>query len=121
MHYFSHEKIEAYRLSINLIANLNSLFELSKISSTIKSQIERSSVSIPLNIAEGNGKSSRKDRARFWQIALGSALETAAGIDVLFAKKLIDSESVKTIKSLLVSIVNLLMTMLKNLNSKFNL
>ena len=34
--------------------------------------------SIPLNIAEGNGKRSLKDRARFLGITRGSALECAA-------------------------------------------
>ena len=43
----------------------------------------RASQSIPLNIAEGNGKSSSNDRRRFFEIARGSALECAAIQDVL--------------------------------------
>ncbi|MGV2339886.1 MAG UNVERIFIED_CONTAM: four helix bundle protein [Planctomycetaceae bacterium] len=34
--------------------------------------------SIPLNIAEGNGKQSLKDKNRFFEIARGSALKFAA-------------------------------------------
>ena len=39
------------------------------------SQINRSVVSIPSNIAEGSSRTSQKDFARFLQISLGSAFE----------------------------------------------
>ena len=42
----------------------------------IANQLRRAALSIPTNIAEGCGKSSRKETARFLQIALGSAKET---------------------------------------------
>src|SRR5947207_6782236 len=58
-----------------------------KISST-------ASTSIPLNIAEGNGKFSAKDRARFFEMARGSALECAACLDVLLVRKLTKEEPV---------------------------
>lgn len=41
----------------------------------IKSQITRAAVSVPANIAEGNGKRSEKDKKRFIEVALGSAFE----------------------------------------------
>jgi four helix bundle protein len=48
-------------------------------------------MSIPLNIAEGVGKPSPRDRARFHAIARGSALECAAIIDVLQLEDLVDA------------------------------
>jgi four helix bundle protein len=39
------------------------------------SQIQRSAVSIPSNIAEGSGRSSNKEFVRFLRIAYGSACE----------------------------------------------
>ena len=50
-------------------------------------QLDRASTSIPLNIAEGNGKYTAPDRCRFFDIARGSALECAACLDVLVARK----------------------------------
>jgi four helix bundle protein len=42
----------------------------------LTSQIRRSAASIPANIAEGAGRASRRDFARFVSVALGSANET---------------------------------------------
>jgi four helix bundle protein len=42
----------------------------------------RAAQSISLNIAEGNGKRSLKDRSRFFDISRGSALECSAIQDV---------------------------------------
>jgi four helix bundle protein len=42
----------------------------------VAGQLRRAALSIPANIAEGCGKSSRRETIRFFQIAAGSARET---------------------------------------------
>src|SRR6266700_3920616 len=83
-----------------------------------KDQLDRASTSIPLNIAEGNGKFSTVDRARFLEIARGSALECAACLDVLAVRKLVAAERILPAKERLVRIVNMLMGMLKRFSGR---
>lgn len=52
----------------------------------LASQVRRAAVSIPINIAEGSGRNSRKDFANFIQIAIGSASEVEC--ELLLAKDL---------------------------------
>ena len=55
-------------------------------------QINKSAISVVLNIAEGSGKNSDKELNRFFDIAIGSVYETIAGIDMAYSNKLIPSK-----------------------------
>ena len=80
-----HEKLDVYRLAIDYVAWVFTLAnDLNGTHRHARDQWIRASQSIPLNIAEGNGKFSPADRGRFFEIARGSALECAAIQDVLF-------------------------------------
>ena len=90
---FGHEKLDVYQLSVKYVS---SVFEQSDDicgkHRHARDQWLRASQSIPLNIAEGNGKSTDPDRRRFFEIARGSALECAAIKDVLDAGNAITQE-----------------------------
>jgi len=86
-----HEKLDVYRLSIGYVAWVYERAEtLSGVHRAARDQWLRASQSIPLNIAEGNGKSTEADRRRYFEIARGSALECAAIQDVLVVGKALD-------------------------------
>ncbi|MFH1390248.1 MAG: four helix bundle protein [Candidatus Margulisiibacteriota bacterium] len=55
-------------------------------------QINRAAISISLNIAEGNGRFTQKDRNNFFYIARGSAFECVPLLKILSAKKMIDED-----------------------------
>src|SRR6266581_9172849 len=111
--HFDHEKLDVYRESIAFCGWVGELLRQISAKAAAKDQLDRASTSIPLNIAEGNGKCSNADRARFLEVARGSALECAACVDVLAVRKLIPAERIIPAKEQLVRIVNMLMGMLK--------
>jgi four helix bundle protein len=83
---FSHENLDVYRVSLEFVAwSYNLCKNLTGVDRHCRDQLLRAGQSIPLNIAEGNGKRPSPDRRRFFQIAYGSALESAATLDVLVA------------------------------------
>jgi four helix bundle protein len=79
-----HEKLDVYLLSISYVSWVfTKAKSLSRLHRSTRDQWIRACQSIPLNIAEGNGKSSKADRRRYFEIARGSTLECAAIQDVL--------------------------------------
>jgi four helix bundle protein len=117
--YFDHEKLHVYQVSLALNEWVGELLPSIEAKAAAKDQLDRAATSIPLNIAEGNGKFSKRDRARFFDIARGSALEAAASLDVLVSRKLMTSAQVISAKEQLVQIVNMLIGLLKALGYDF--
>lgn len=64
----------------------------------ITSQINRSAVSIPSNIAEGSGRTTNKEFVRFLEIAISSSYELET--QLILAEELFDLSSVELIKNL---------------------
>jgi four helix bundle protein len=111
---FDHEKLNVYQTSIKFIVWLQDILEGIPKKHAVQNQLDRSSTSITLNIAEGNGKYSNRDRCRFFDIARGSALESAAALDILSAKSLLKSEAVTFGKGMLREIVSMLVGLIKS-------
>jgi four helix bundle protein len=111
--YFDHEKLDVYREAINFCAWVRKFLAAISVKAAAKDQLDRASTSIPLNIADGNGKFSPNDRARFFEIARGSALECAAALDVLVARELARPEQITPAKESLVRIVERLVGLLR--------
>ena len=116
--WFDHEKLEVYREAIAFIAWLSEMLEGAVRVGDVKDQLDRASTSIPLNISEGNGKYNPKDRCRFFDTAHGSALECAAGLDVLVAKGKLSADQIRPGKERLQKIVRMLMGLIKRNSSR---
>jgi four helix bundle protein len=72
----------------------------------LKDQIQRSSLSVVLNIAEGSAKKSDKDFNRYLENSMGSTNETASALNVAFSDGLISELSYKKLLALCEEVVN---------------
>ena len=110
---FDHEKLEVYQIALRFVGWTHSLLEELKSGSAplireTCAQLDRASLSIVLNIAEGNGRRGTKQRARFFDDSRGSATECAACLDVLVAKNVCGADRIEEGTVMLVSVVNML-------------
>lgn len=116
---FSHENLKVYQKAIAFVAWTQLLMETLPRAISAKDQLERASTSIALNLAEGNAKFSYRDRGRFWQIAHGSAVECAACLDVLVARKVVEPQMIQAGKGMLEEIVRMILALLNGLGLRF--
>ncbi len=112
MKQFDHEKLNVYTVSLDFVRFVHELIrEIEPAHRNAKDQLTRASQSIPLNIAEGNAKVPGRDRTRFWEIARGSAMESAAALDILVVCSACDASRTLAGKDLLFRIVSMLSRM----------
>ena len=68
------------------------------------SQMQRASVSIPTNIAEGSAKTSNKDFARFLEMSIGSSLELETELTIALNLKYIDTMVFESIQNKIIEL-----------------
>ena len=94
--------LELHTLCSVLVASLNRI---------VRDQLERASLSIVLNSAEAAGRHSRREKARFYGIARGSATEVAALMDVLERRRLAPVAAIRSGRRLAIRVVQMLTRM----------
>lgn len=104
---YDHERLRAYQEALRFVAWVQPVIESLPAKLPARDNLDRASTSVELNIAEGNGKRGFPDRCRFLNIARGSALESAACLDVLAVKGKITADLAAEGKEVLVAIVSL--------------
>jgi four helix bundle protein len=114
---FDHEKLDVYRVSVEFLGWAGQLLDgpLKGARISAVKHLDEAATSILANIAEGNGKRSRPDRCRFFDIARGSALECAACLDVLVVRKRLGAGQAALGKRMLVRIVSMLSKLTESL------
>ncbi|QQS35600.1 MAG: four helix bundle protein [Ignavibacteriales bacterium] len=112
--YFDHEKLLVNQISLEFIEWIQPILSKLDYRSDIRNQLERASNSILLNIAEGNGKYTSKDRCRYFDISKGSVLESSSCIDIIFIKKNIDQDEKTFGKQKLKEIFSMLIGLIRS-------
>lgn len=110
---FDHEKLHVYQQELRFLYWVTPLIEEAKKVARSKArevceQLDRASLSLLLNTAEGNGKRRGQVRAKYFDDARGSATECAACLDALVAKAAFTPDRIIEGKLILVEIVSML-------------
>lgn len=92
------------------------IVESKNLKSYEKDQLLRASFSVILNIAEGSGRFSDKDRRHFFVITRSSIFECVAILDVLNDHNLISAHEFENMENQADELSRILFTMIKNLS-----
>ncbi|WP_068474376.1 four helix bundle protein [Saccharicrinis aurantiacus] len=87
----------------------------------LTSQVRRSAISVPSNIAEGFGRNQTRDYIRFLQISSGSLYELETQLEIAFRLGYIDNKKYIPINSLALEIEKMLSSLIRKLKEKLKI
>ncbi len=113
----NYKKLDVWKDSVDLVTDVYKLCQ--KFPNDEKfgltSQIKRSAVSIPSNIAERAGRSTKKDFANFLHFSIASSYELETHLIIALNLNFILFEDIESIQSKLTSIEKRLYSLIKSL------
>jgi four helix bundle protein len=113
---FDHEKLDAYQRAVEFLDLVDRILEATpKGRAHLKDQLDRAATSVVLNIAEGAGEFSPRDKRRFYRMARRSATECAAVLDIFSRRNHPATETLQEARALLVRVVSMLVRMVHGL------
>ncbi len=104
-----HEKLTVYHRSLDLsslVAAVSDAWPVGK--HTLLDQLLRASASVTLNIAEGAGEFSPREKARFYRMSRRSATECAAIMDVAVRHKAVTPDDRSAARAIILELVAML-------------
>ena len=111
---FEFQRFDCYRIALEFQALVPRLFPRRGYSA-LRDQLDRASSSVLLNLAEGIGHTSRASKAQFYTIARGSAMESAAVLDVLLARCVIGPGTHRHAHALLIRVTQMLSKLMQRM------
>ena len=112
---FDFQKLEVYKKALDFVVlAAESIEALPRGNAYFADELLRSSTSIALNIAEGAGEFSPREKARFYRMAKRSATESAGLIDVLKRRCLVPEQLLDRGLDILFEVVSMLTRMVRN-------
>lgn len=118
---FMFEHLEVYRKSVNFADRLLGLTEtFPKGYRFLADQLNRATLSIAANIAEGNGRFTKADRKNFFGIAPGSLQECIPLLELARRRDLVEDRVHQELKSHLEEIARMLSGLIKGLDKRKN-
>ncbi len=122
MDLFSFEQLKAYQFSRKLVVKTYKLIEKFPHEEryALASQLMRAIVSVPSNIAEGNGRKSFKEKIHFLEFAYGSLLESFCQLQLAADLGYISDEDLDVIRNSYFELSRIINGLSKSYESKLN-
>ena len=119
---YAFENLEVWQKSRKLVKSVYQLTSTFPIEEKfgLTSQIRRASISVSSNIAEGSTRWSRKDQARFYEIAFGSLIEILNQTILASDLKFIQDDSLINIRVEINSIGRMLNSLYRSTQKPIN-
>jgi four helix bundle protein len=105
---FDHERLNVYKQALDFVRWCDESRKSGCVSGSMATALDRASTGLVLNIAEGNGKFSGKDRCRFIEHARTAALQAASNLDVIGVREPRSTQKVQDGKVMLAESVRML-------------
>lgn len=114
----NHKDLDVWKESVDFVTEIYKLIQNFPQSEQygLSSQIKRSAISIPANIAEGCARQSDKETIQFLYVAVGSIAELET--ELLIAQKLNFIQNIENIINRLIKIRSLILGLIKYLKNK---
>ena len=107
----AYRDLQVWQKSMNLVTNVINLtenMETDRKHYRLIEQIEAAAASIPMNIAEGKGRESKKEYIRFLYIARGSIYETLTLLDIFHRQGWINSDTYQSLEKDALEVIRML-------------
>ena len=112
---FDFQNLAVYKKAKVFYKNALELVEKKVFNRTVNDQLTRASFSVALNIAEGSGRFSKRDRRHFFVIARSSVFECVAILDVMKDGSHISLQVYQQFEQMADELSRMLYAMIKNL------
>lgn len=115
---FLFEKLDVYQKAVEFADKLIKLCgKFSRGHYFLSDQLKRAALSVPLNIAEANGRWHAKDRRNFFAIARGSCFECIPILQILRNNDILADAELNTIKKEADDIARMLTGLINKINN----
>ena len=115
---FTFKNLTVYQKSLDVVQDVETLSKNLKgqVSFSLMDQLSRASLSVPLNIAEGNGRWHKREKQQFLRIAQGSVFEMVPVIQVMHRRGLIEKSYYDSMYERLERLAKMLTSLIKSVD-----
>lgn len=101
MELFSYRKLRVYQGALLLVKSIYNVVKGFPVEEryALSDQLRRASISVPSNLAEGLGRTSRKEELHFIEISYGSLMEVMCQMEISLSLGYVDEESFNAIEA----------------------